>query len=42
VLWSGTGGLAQAIADGSHSAVPATLSRPVLGLFGSDQPATAA
>jgi D-threonate/D-erythronate kinase len=41
VLWCGTGGLAQAIAAGSHSAVPATLPRPVLGLFGSDQPATA-
>jgi D-threonate/D-erythronate kinase len=42
VLWSGTGGLAQAIAADSHRAVPAALPRPILGLFGSDQPATAA
>lgn len=41
VLWSGTGGLAQAIAASSPPAIPAALPRPVLGLFGSDQPATA-
>jgi D-threonate/D-erythronate kinase len=41
VLWSGTGGLAQAIAADSHRAVSATLPLPILGLFGSDQAATA-
>jgi D-threonate/D-erythronate kinase len=41
ILWAGTGGLAQAIAAG-HPHPPATpLPRPILGLFGSDQPATA-
>jgi uncharacterized protein YgbK (DUF1537 family) len=40
VLWAGTGGLAQAIAGRSHPD-PAALPRPILGLFGSDQPATA-
>jgi D-threonate/D-erythronate kinase len=42
VLWCGTGGLAHAIAADSHRAVPASLPLPILGLFGSDQPATAA
>lgn len=41
VLWSGTGGLAMAIAGGAPPIGPA-LQRPILGLFGSDQPATAA
>ncbi|MGM4982437.1 four-carbon acid sugar kinase family protein [Hyphomicrobiales bacterium] len=50
VLWSGTGGLAQALARngnlGMHPApsVPVSrrLQRPVIGLFGSDQPITLA
>ena len=42
VLWSGTGGLAQAIAADSRRAVASALPLPILGLFGSDQPATAA
>jgi hypothetical protein len=42
VLWSGTGGLAHALTTGAHRVVPAVLPRPVLGLFGSDQPATLA
>ena len=43
VLWIGTGGLAQALASGTASR-PATapLPLPILGLFGSDQSATAA
>ena len=42
VLWSGTGGLAQALsADHAHPTLPA-LPSPVLGLFGSDQAVTAA
>lgn len=41
VLWCGSGGLAQALA-GHGPACSAPLPRPVLGLFGSDQPATAA
>jgi uncharacterized protein YgbK (DUF1537 family) len=41
VLWCGTGGLARALA-GPAAAQVAPLPRPVLGLFGSDQPATAA
>jgi uncharacterized protein YgbK (DUF1537 family) len=40
VLWAGTGGLAQAITGRAHPD-PAPLPRPILGLFGSDQPATA-
>jgi uncharacterized protein YgbK (DUF1537 family) len=42
ILWSGTGGLAQALGRRATvgSAVP--LPRPILGLFGSDQPVTAA
>ncbi|HYZ21685.1 MAG TPA: four-carbon acid sugar kinase family protein, partial [Rhodopila sp.] len=39
VLWIGTGGLAQALAADYPPPVPA-LPQPVLGLFGSDQPAT--
>jgi D-threonate/D-erythronate kinase len=46
VLWSGTGGLAQALAAAAPPVTPPVappgLPRPVLGLFGSDQPATAA
>lgn len=48
-LWSGSGGLAQALARGhaqgcagADAAAPAALPRPVLGVFGSDQGATAA
>lgn len=42
LLWCGSGGLAHALARGPHASVPATLKTPVLGLFGSDHPATAA
>jgi uncharacterized protein YgbK (DUF1537 family) len=41
VLWSGSGGLAQALA-GKEALAPAVLRPPVLGLFGSDQAITAA
>lgn len=41
VLWCGTGGLAQAIA-GTAALSTAPLPKPILGLFGSDQSATAA
>lgn len=41
VLWCGTGGLARALA-GRQLDAPPDLPRPFLGLFGSDQPATAA
>ncbi|MBV9734738.1 MAG: hypothetical protein JO209_02430 [Acidisphaera sp.] len=41
VLWIGTGGLAQALADQEPPDLP-PLRPPLLGLFGSDQPATAA
>jgi hypothetical protein len=41
VLWVGTGGLAQALTAGhDHPALP-RLPRPILGMFGSDQKATA-
>jgi len=42
VLWCGSGGLAGALARGHRADAPLHLKRPVLGLFGSDQPATAA
>ncbi|MGL9618319.1 four-carbon acid sugar kinase family protein [Bradyrhizobium sp. U531] len=42
VLWCGSGGLAGALARGQGAAAPSQLRRPVLGLFGSDQAATAA
>ncbi|HBK09133.1 MAG TPA: Hrp-dependent type III effector protein [Acetobacteraceae bacterium] len=42
VLWIGTGGLAQALAADQSPRTRAPLARPILGLFGSDQPATAA
>jgi len=46
VLWCGSGGLAAALARGTDVAVAGTLDtsleRPVLGIFGSDHPATAA
>jgi uncharacterized protein YgbK (DUF1537 family) len=41
VLWCGSGGLAQALAGGAESAQKEPLPRPILGLFGSDQRATA-
>jgi uncharacterized protein YgbK (DUF1537 family) len=41
VLWCGSGGLAGALARGTDPVAPAVLHPPVLGLFGSDQPATA-
>lgn len=41
LLWCGTGGLARALAP-RDAAVATTLPRPILGLFGSDQPATQA
>jgi uncharacterized protein YgbK (DUF1537 family) len=42
VLWVGTGGLAQALAAGRPPRSPPPLPNPILGLFGSDQPATGA
>jgi len=42
VLWCGSGGLAGALARGSDASASSRLSKPVLGLFGSDQPVTAA
>jgi D-threonate/D-erythronate kinase len=42
VLWCGSGGLAAALARGSNAAASSLLREPVLGLFGSDQAATAA
>ena len=41
VLWCGSGGLAGALARSHRADAPSELRRPVLGLFGSDQPATA-
>jgi uncharacterized protein YgbK (DUF1537 family) len=41
VLWCGSGGLAGALTRGSRAGAPRQLKRPVLGLFGSDQAATA-
>lgn len=42
LLWCGSGGLASALARGTNVSVPAILKRPVLGVFGSDHPATSA
>jgi uncharacterized protein YgbK (DUF1537 family) len=42
VLWCGSGGLAGALARGSSASAHQHLRKPVLGLFGSDQPVTAA
>jgi uncharacterized protein YgbK (DUF1537 family) len=42
VLWCGSGGLAGALARGRDASAPSRLTGPVLGLFGSDQQATAA
>lgn len=42
LLWCGSGGLAGALARAHGAAAPSQLKQPVLGLFGSDQPATAA
>ena len=41
VLWCGSGGLARALAGTAQVAPSLALQGPVLGLFGSDQPATA-
>lgn len=41
LLWCGSGGLAGALARGHRADAPSQLKRPVLGLFGSDQAATA-
>lgn len=42
VLWCGSGGLASALARGTDVGLSGTLKHPVLGVFGSDHPATAA
>jgi len=42
VLWCGSGGLAQALAQTAHVPAPELLKTPVLGLFGSDQAVTRA
>jgi uncharacterized protein YgbK (DUF1537 family) len=42
VLWSGTGGLAQALAAGTAAPPQPPLPQPILGLFGSDQSTTEA
>jgi uncharacterized protein YgbK (DUF1537 family) len=42
VIWCGSGGLARALARGHNVETSSKLRKPVLGLFGSDQPATAA
>ncbi len=41
VLWCGSGGLARALAGRATAQATTRLQGPVLGLFGSDQPATA-
>lgn len=42
VLWCGSGGLARALARGHEVVASSKLKHPVLGLLGSDQPATLA
>ena len=42
VLWCGAGGLAAALARGTQANVARSLKAPVLGVFGSDHPATEA
>jgi uncharacterized protein YgbK (DUF1537 family) len=42
VIWCGSGGLARALARGHNVSQSRRLKKPVLGLFGSDHPATAA
>jgi uncharacterized protein YgbK (DUF1537 family) len=42
VLWCGSGGLAAALARGTEVSLSGPLKRPVLGVFGSDNSATAA
>lgn len=42
VLWTGTGGLAQALAAGTTAPALPPLPEPILGLFGSDHPVTMA
>lgn len=41
-LWCGSGGLARALAGPAKVADPSPVRGPILGVFGSDQPATAA
>ncbi len=41
-LWCGSGGLARALAGPAEAIDPAPVCGPILGVFGSDQPATAA
>ncbi|MBR0693350.1 Hrp-dependent type III effector protein [Bradyrhizobium lablabi] len=42
LLWCGSGGLASALARGTDAVASRRLRRPVLGVFGSDHPATRA
>jgi uncharacterized protein YgbK (DUF1537 family) len=42
LLWCGSGGLAGALARGTEAGMSTQLQRPVLGIFGSDHPATIA
>jgi uncharacterized protein YgbK (DUF1537 family) len=42
LLWCGSGGLASALAPGTDVAISKKLKTPVLGVFGSDHPTTAA
>jgi D-threonate/D-erythronate kinase len=42
ILWCGSGGLAGALVRGSNASASSRLCGPVLGLFGSDHPVTAA
>jgi uncharacterized protein YgbK (DUF1537 family) len=41
LLWCGSGGLASALAPGTHLETSGKLKTPVLGVFGSDHPTTA-
>lgn len=41
LMWCGSGGLAGALARATNPSVPRQLNAPVLGIFGSDHPATA-
>lgn len=42
LLWCGSGGLASALAPGTDVEISGKLKAPILGVFGSDHPATAA